>query len=116
MTDWFKKLTLIAVLGALTFLRIVDLAYFDADHDHIDRAHIQAHLADIPHSHEEGTVHEAPEVLSVHLNFHTLLSAYLAADDVEFNTTQRTYMQYQPSANEQAFARAHRPPVPPPLA
>ena len=117
MTDWFKKLTIIAVLGALTFLHIADLAFFDPDHDHIDRAHIQVHAADIVQLHlqDEMAEHETPDAMSAHLSFHTLLGVFLDSGATAVMAIPTRAEKFGMNLGVSSQNRGHRPPVPPPL-
>lgn len=118
MNTWLKKMAGTAVLCALLFLRMVDLAVFDADHDHVENSHVQVHAAEMVHAHhdDEPTEHDTLDAMSAHVGFHTLLGVFMdtSADGIALPAIQSN--RFGPFANRSAVTHRSRPPVPPPLA
>lgn len=107
----------LAALFALMFLRLVDLAVFDMNHDHVSKPHVQAHAYEVAHSHghDEPIPHDALDDNSAHVGFHALLSVFIDADAAALPVFQPFTACFDVKAREQARAYAHRPPIPPPL-
>jgi len=117
--DLFKRHMVLAALSALLFLRFVDLAVFDRDHDHINNPHLQIHASEVAHSHdndEHVTEADMLEDKSAHMSFHTLLGAFIGADDASVLPARIYSNCFGFYTKEYVRTQAHRPPTPPPLA
>ncbi len=103
---------------ALVFMRIVDLAVFDAEHDHADRPHVQAHAAEMVHDHDldEPSEHDTLDAQSTHMSFHTLLGVFIETATEGVDPLQAFAFTFGSHANKSARSFGTRPPVPPPLA
>lgn len=117
-SGWLKHITVLSVLSALVFLRLMDLAVFDADHNHMEKAHVTVHAAEMAHSHYDGeaTEHDTLGAISAHVGFHTLLSVFLDTSSDNMVPLADLSNRFGPHANQSAIAHQSRPPVPPPLA
>jgi hypothetical protein len=117
-TGWLKNITVLSVLGALFFLRMMDLAVFDADHDHLEKVHAPVPAAEMTHAHhdDETSEHDTLATMSAHIGFHTLLGVFI--DTAAANTVPSVggLPLYGPHENRSAVTHRSRPPVPPPLA
>ena len=113
-----KRHVALTALFALMFMRFIDLAVFDMDHDHISNSHVQAHASEMAHSHDhdEPTEHDTLDGKSAHVGFHTLLNVFIEVDAVTVPVLEHYTARYGLVANERARTHGHRPPVPPPLA
>ena len=117
--DLFKRHMVLAALSALLFLRFVDLAVFDLDHDHIYKPHLQIHASEMTHSHDHGehtTEADTSEGKLAHMGFHTLLGAFIGTDDASALPARIYTNCFGVNAKECVRTQAHRPPTPPPLA
>jgi len=115
---WAKQLIATAVLCALVLLRLVDLMVFDAEHEHIERSHVQVHASEMSHAHHEDEVteHETPATMSAHIGFHTLLGSFIGSPDVSIPSISKVSSDYGLLVNKSAVTLNAAPPVPPPLA
>lgn len=113
-----KKMITIMALCGLVVLRLVDLAIFDPEHDHVATAHIQAHASKMAHDHsaDEVSEHESPDNMSLHLSFHALASVYISAPSVDMAPANRTSFKYHAHSDRSVKTPHSQPPVPPPLA
>lgn len=113
-----KRHMALTALFALMFLRFVDLAVFDMDHDHVVTPHVKVHASEMAHGHDldEPTEHDTLDGKSAHVGFHTLLNVFTDVEAVEVPVMAHFTARFGFHANEDARAHAHRPPVPPPLA
>jgi len=113
-----KRHVALTALFALMFMRFIDLAVFDMDHDHIKSAHVQVHASEMAHSHDddEPTEHDTLDGKSAHVGFHTLLNVFIEVDAVAVPVLEHFTARYGLVANERARPHGHRPPIPPPLA
>ncbi len=117
-TGWLKNTTVLSVIGALFFLRMMDLAVFDTDHDHLEKTHMPVHAAEMVHSHHdnEPSEHDTFATMSARISFHTLLSVFIDAEAANMMPSADRSSRYGPHANRSAVTHRSRPPVPPPLA
>lgn len=112
-----KRHVALTALFALMFMRFIDLAVFDIDHEHIKMSHVQVHASEIAHSHNHGepTEHDSLDGKSAHAGFHTLLNVFLDVDPAQVPERQRFNSRFGLMVDERAHAYGNRPPIPPPL-
>ncbi len=112
-----KQHVAMTALFALVFMRFIDLAVFDMDHDHVKTSHVQVHASEMAHGHDQGepTEHDTLEGKSAHVGFHTLLSFFIDVDAVAVPVLQHFNARFGLVADERARSYGYRPPVPPPL-
>ena len=105
-------------LCALVLLRMVDLAVFDASHDHAEAPHVEKFAAEMVHSHDidEPSEHASVDETAMHVSFHTLLSVYISAPTAETVTANTRPAKYRLNLGQRITDTHTRPPVPPPLA
>jgi len=110
---WIKKTAAITALCALVFLRMVDLAVFDSDHDYVSRPHIQVHAVETAHGHDYDASSEH-EIIA-HGAFHTLVSVFIEITISDMVHAAEFLPEFDLSAGKFVRNQALRPPVPPPL-
>ncbi len=112
-----KNMMVLMTMGALMFLRFMDLAVFDAEHAHLERPHVQAHASEMIHDHEpdEVTEHDTLEAQAAHVGFHTLLGVFIETVDAAIAMPNHFSPSFGFHAKDDALAFAQRPPIPPPL-
>lgn len=112
-----KRHVALTALFALMFMRFIDLAVFDIDHEHIKMSHVQVHASEIAHSHNhsEPTEHDSLDGKSAHVGFHTFLNVFIDVDAVALPVFHYFNARFGLVANERARTYGNRPPVPPPL-
>ncbi len=105
-------------LCALVVLRMVDLAVYEQDHDHVSASHIQLHVSEISHDHDvdELSEHESLDDMTAHMSFHSLLSVYISAPAVAAVPINNGTSKYGVALGMHLNTPHSRPPVPPPLA
>ncbi len=105
-------------LCALVFLRMVDIAVFDAEHAHVESTHVQEHASEMSHDHDaaEESEHESLGAMSAHVCIHTLVSTFLDTNDMNVGFFRKQTSSYGLHVNEAVKVLSFRPPVPPPLA
>jgi len=115
---WLKKSVVLTTLCALVFLRLVDLAVFDQEHDHVSGLHIEVFASEMVHAHghDEASEHNSSDGKSLHIAFHTLVNVFLEAvsDKDMLSADMSSHFSFQ--ITKVARTRISRPPVPPPLA
>lgn len=112
-----QKIIAALALCTLMFLRMVDLAVFDADHDHVEQTHVNEHAFEMSHDHEakEKSEHESLSAMLAHACLHTCLGAYTGTADVQVSLRTKEPVGFGLHMNEAAATFSFRPPVPPPL-
>lgn len=115
---WLHKSMAVMALGALLMLRIVDLAVFDAGHDHVDHDHAAEHASELVHHHgnDDNSDHSSDHAMTAHVGFHTLLSVLMTAPAVDVQLNPVTPPVYEASSEKSILIFKNGPPVPPPLA
>lgn len=116
-----SKIPAITALCALVLLRMVDLAVFDAAHDHVETPHVEKFAAAMVHDHDideldEPNEHASVDDTAMHVSFHTLLSVYISAPTAATVTTSTGSTKYRRNLGQRITDTHSRPPVPPPLA
>jgi len=118
MHPMLNKFMVVTTLCALIFLRMVDLAIFDAEHDHVSTPHVQTLASEMVHDHEvdEPSEHASADDTAMHVSFHALLSVYISAPSIMAAMPIIGAAKYRINLGHGIAGGHSRPPVPPPLA
>ncbi len=104
---------LTVALCAMVLMRLVDLSVFDVTDDHHKMPNqVISHSIGETHSTAEDEDHEVGDV---HMQFHTLLGAYILTQAEVFEPVRTLVIKFQIFAGKNPVTSQARPPVPPPL-
>ncbi|UTW59885.1 hypothetical protein KFE96_06170 [Kordiimonas sp. SCSIO 12603] len=111
----YKLMSLLA-FSLMVFIRFVDVAVFDGDHQHLEH-HARAEIEQVSHDHHhhDDMGHDTEESISAHAGFHALLSVFTFPQFEDFISLLRNASVYEAIPESSIFSVHNGPPVPPPL-
>ncbi|UTW58760.1 hypothetical protein KFE96_00185 [Kordiimonas sp. SCSIO 12603] len=112
-----KIMVTVMALGALFFMRLMDVAAFDPDHKDLSLEHTVAHSTSSVHHHDYENDHDedAHSNDQAHAIFHAAMSVYLEASEITLPFRQIPARRFELHLSESIAPFSSGPPVPPPL-